>query len=65
MKTLYVPEEDALYVRFSDARVIESEEVKPGVILDYDERGRIVAIEVLDASEQVAEGFNLETPAAV
>lgn len=57
MKTLYVPEEDALYVRFSDARVAESEEIRPGVVLDYDDRGRIVAIEFLDASEQVAEGL--------
>ena len=60
MKTLYVPEEDALYVRFSDARVVESEEIRPGVVLDYDDRGRIVAIEFLDASEHLAEGFSVE-----
>ena len=60
MKTLYVPEDDALYVRFSDSRVVESEEIRPGVVLDYDDQGRIVAIELLDASEHVAEGFSVE-----
>ncbi len=54
MKTLYDADSDALYVRFSDARVIESEEVSEGVILDYDAEGRIVAIELLDASKHLA-----------
>ena len=60
MKTLYVPEEAALDVRFSDARVVESEEVRPGVVLDYGDRGRIVAIEFLDASAHVGEGFSVQ-----
>ncbi len=54
MKTLYDADSDALYVRFSDARVLESEEVSEGVILDYDAEGRIVAIELLDASKHLA-----------
>jgi len=56
MKTLYDADSDALYMRFSDARVLESEEVSEGVILDYDAEGRIVAIELLDASKQLAAG---------
>jgi uncharacterized protein YuzE len=63
MKTIYDPDADALYVRFSDASIIESEEVADGVVLDFDASGRIVAIEVLDASKHVAEGAKFPTAA--
>ena len=36
MKTRYDPEVDALYVRFAEAKIVESEEVRPGVVLDFD-----------------------------
>lgn len=54
MRTKYDPETDALYVRFADAPIVETEEVRPGVMFDFDAEGRIVAIEVLDASEHLA-----------
>jgi uncharacterized protein YuzE len=60
MKARYDAEADALYVRFADAAVIESEEVRPGVVLDYDDQGRIVAVEILDASEHLASGADLK-----
>jgi YD repeat-containing protein len=63
MKTLYDPEADALYVRFADTPVSESEEVSAGVVLDYDAEGRIVAIELLDASKHVAAGAKFPTAA--
>ena len=63
MKTIYDPEADALYVRFADASVIESEEVADGVVLDFDAEGRIVAIELLDASKHVAAGAKFSTAA--
>jgi uncharacterized protein YuzE len=63
MKTLYDPEADALYVRFSDADVAESEEVSDGVVLDFDGEGRIVAIELIDASKHLARGAILPTAA--
>ena len=63
MKTLYDPEADALYVRFSDAHVAESEEVSEGVVLDLDGEGRIVAIELLDATKHLARGATLPTAA--
>jgi uncharacterized protein YuzE len=50
MKTLYESEADALYVRFSGTTIAESEDVSDGVVLDFDAEGRIVAIEVLDAT---------------
>ena len=53
MKLHYDPEADALYVRFSDQKILESEEVRPGLILDFDEEGRIVAIEMLDVRKQM------------
>ena len=49
MKMRYDSEGDVLYVQFSDVQIDGSEEIRPGVILDYDEEGRIVGIEVLDA----------------
>lgn len=63
MKTLYDAEADALYVRFADAAVVESEEVSDGVVLDFDSDGRIVAIELLDASKHLAAGAKFPTAA--
>jgi uncharacterized protein YuzE len=63
MKTLYDPAADALYVRFAEAEVIESEEVAPGFVLDYDSEGRIVAVEVLDTRRHLARGAELPSAA--
>jgi uncharacterized protein YuzE len=53
MKVTVDKEADALYMRLSDTRIHDSEEVKPGVILDYDEQNNLVGIEILRVSEQV------------
>ncbi|GJD46333.1 hypothetical protein AFCDBAGC_4213 [Methylobacterium cerastii] len=60
MKSRYDAETDALYVRFADAPVVESEEVRPGLIIDLDAAGRIVAVEILDASEHRSTGAELD-----
>lgn len=60
MKARYDAEADALYVRFAEATVIESEEVRPGIVFDYDDQGRIVAVEILGASEHLAIGADLQ-----
>lgn len=44
---------DALYFRLGETRVVESEEVQPGIILDYDERGTVVGFEVLSLSSRL------------
>jgi uncharacterized protein YuzE len=44
---------DALYLRLSESTVVESEEVQPGVVLDFDEDGRGVGIEILRMKELV------------
>ena len=55
MKVNYDAKTDTLTVIFRDVPIAESDEEKPGVILDYDEDGNIVSIEVLDASRRVEE----------
>lgn len=44
---------DVIYIKFSDNKVAESDEEKPGIILDYDESGNVVGIEVLNASSKM------------
>lgn len=46
-------ENDTLYLRLNETPVVESEEVQPGVILDYDENDQIVGIEILSLSTRV------------
>jgi uncharacterized protein YuzE len=49
----YDPASDAAYLRFSEAAVVESEEVSPGLVVDYDAEGRLVALEVLQAASRL------------
>jgi uncharacterized protein YuzE len=51
---------DALYLRLDDSKIIESEEVAPGVILDYNEEDEVVGIEMLHLSKRTD---NLKTTA--
>jgi len=53
MKVIYDPAVDVLRILFRDVPVEESDEDKPGVILDYDKDGNIVGLEVLNASQRV------------
>lgn len=45
---------DALYFRLDESRIVESEEVRPGVVLDYDAENRVVGIELLNISSRAA-----------
>lgn len=49
----YDAEVDAAYIRFSANEVFETAEVSSGIILDYDKDGKIVGMEVLDASSHL------------
>ena len=40
-------ESDALYFRFDEASIVDSEEVRPGVVLDFDQDGKVVGVEFL------------------
>jgi uncharacterized protein YuzE len=46
----YHPESDMLYIKLADAPSTESEEVAPGIVLDFDAGKRVVGIEIEDAS---------------
>jgi uncharacterized protein YuzE len=61
VKASYDPTTDTLSLIFKeDATVFESDEDKPGVILDYDESGNLVSVEILDASRRVTEASKME-----
>ena len=60
MKVSYDPEVDVLRIVLGDQPIEESDEDKPGVILDYDHAGNLVGLEVLDASTRVANPRSLE-----
>jgi len=45
---------DTLYFRLDEAAVVESEEVQPGVILDFDKENRVVGVEILGISSRVS-----------
>ena len=47
-------ENDALYFRLDESAIIESEEVQPGVILDFDAQGQVVGIEILNLSSRMS-----------
>ena len=51
MKITYEKNVDVLRILFSDREIVESDEQKPGVILDYDRNGHIVGMEILNASK--------------
>jgi len=55
MKVNYDAATDVLTVVLRDAPVAESDEARAGVILDYDEHGNLISIEVLEASTRVEE----------
>ena len=53
MKLVVDRESDALYFRLDDSQIVESEEVQPGVILDFNTHGQVVGVEMLHLSERV------------
>ena len=57
MKFKYHKKEDALYFRFNDSSIVESEEVREGIILDYDKNQRLVGLEVLDVAKRFPRQF--------
>lgn len=60
MRIRYDPEVDILSIVFNDRPVEESDEEKPGLILDYDRNGNIVGVEVLDASKRIENPMSLD-----
>ena len=53
MRVHFDQESDALYFRLDDSKIVESEEVKPGIVLDFNEQNQVVGVEILNAGERV------------
>ncbi|HHT9125808.1 MAG TPA: DUF2283 domain-containing protein [Candidatus Brocadiia bacterium] len=53
MKIEYSKNVDALYIRFREAKITDSIDIEEGVTVDIDEKGHIVGLEILDASEKL------------
>ena len=53
MKITYDRETDSLFIRFRAGAYSESEEVQPGIVLDFDEAGKLIAIDIQHASTLV------------
>ena len=55
MKVIFDPQTDSMSLIFREDEIADSDEVKEGVIIDYNKDGKIVSMEILDASEQISE----------
>jgi len=55
MRVVYDPKTDTLTIVLSDAPIVESDEDKPGIVLDYDASGNLISLEILDASHRVVQ----------
>ena len=60
MKAIYDAHTDTLTLTLNNAPVAQSDEEKPGVILDYDADGNLLRIEILDASRRVSETRSMQ-----
>jgi uncharacterized protein YuzE len=60
VKLTYDAEVDVLRIVLSDAPIEESDEDKPGVILDYDMDGNVVGLEILEASKRISNPRSVE-----
>ena len=60
MKVDYERNVDVLTVIFSETQVEESDEIKPGVIVDFDAAGNVVGLEILDASQRIQNPLSME-----
>ncbi len=53
MKIHFDEQSDALYLRLYDSKIVDSEEVKPGIILDFNDQNQVVGIEILKVKSRV------------
>ena len=60
MKVIYDQAANILTIIFTETLVAESDEDKPGVILDYDDKGNLVSLEIMDASQRVSVPSKIE-----
>jgi uncharacterized protein YuzE len=53
MKLHFDEKADAVYLRLDDSKIIDSEEVSPGIVLDFNEHNQVVGIEILNVKDRV------------
>ncbi len=53
MKMHYDEKSDALYLRLDESKIVESEEIQPGIVLDFDVNDQVVGVEILRVKERV------------
>ena len=54
MKVHLDEQNDALYFRLDDSQIMESEEVRPGLILDYNDKNEVVGVEIMHVANRVS-----------
>ncbi len=63
MKIDFDPEVDAAYLQLDDAKILNSEEVVPGVVFDFNEQGGVVGVEILGIRKKdLSHLLNLKIP---
>jgi len=60
MRFHYDKKEDALYIRFNENPYQKSKEIQEGIIFDFDKAGKIIGIEIIDASQKFPRQFTSE-----
>jgi uncharacterized protein YuzE len=55
MKLHYDKTADAIHLRLDDSPIVESQERDPGVVLDYNEKGQVVGVEILGVKARIPE----------
>ena len=53
MKVHFDEKADAIYLRLDESKIVESEEVRPGIVLDFNEHDQVVGIEILKVKDRV------------
>lgn len=53
VKIKFDEQSDSIYIRFDESKIIESEEVRPGIIFDFNDQSQVVGIEILRVQERI------------
>lgn len=59
MKSIYDPDKDILHISLTEAVVEETTQIAPGLILDYDEDGKVIGLEIRKASQKVDDPYKM------